>query len=99
MAVQSKDLRRLNILVLGLGFLLLAVSASGFIVLDVYLLSNVSPTRLSFLDRTMSYLQTAIKACIALRHWTGKRSRRGRTDTVTAQRPDCVHPWRKGCMQ
>jgi hypothetical protein len=67
MAVQSKDLRRLNILVLGLGFLLLAVSASGFIVLDVYLLSNVSPTRLSFLDRTMSYLQTAIKACIALR--------------------------------
>ena len=67
MAVQAKDLRRLNVLVLGLGLLLLAVSTSGYIVLDIYLLTNVSPMRLSFLDRTMNYLQTAIKACMSLR--------------------------------
>ncbi len=67
MANQAKDLKRLNALVLGLGFLLLAVSASGYVVLDIYLLSDVAPTRLAFLDRTMNYLQTGIKASMALR--------------------------------
>jgi hypothetical protein len=67
MANQAKDLQRLNALVLGLGLLLLAVSASGYVVLNIYLLSNIAPTRLAFLGRTMNYLQTGIKANMALR--------------------------------
>jgi hypothetical protein len=67
MESQSKALARLRLLILGLTAFLLVFSASGFILLDVYLLSSVSETRLKFLDRTLSYFQSSIKACISLR--------------------------------
>ena len=67
MESQSKALARLRQLILGLTAFLLIFSVSGFILLDVYLLSSVSETRLKFLDRTLSYFQSSIKACISLR--------------------------------
>jgi hypothetical protein len=67
MESQSKALARLRLLILGLTAFLLIFSVSGFILLDVYLLSSVSETRLKFLDRTLSYLISSIKACITLR--------------------------------
>ena len=35
--------------------------------LDVYLLSGESETRLHFLDRTLSYFQNSVRACLTLR--------------------------------
>ncbi len=67
MESQSKSLARLKVLILGLTAFLLVFSVSGFVLLDVYLLSSVSETRLKFLDRTLSYFQSSIKACISLR--------------------------------
>jgi hypothetical protein len=55
-------------MVITLGFSLLVLSTVGFVIFDQYLLSTISELRLSFLDRTMSYLQTGINSCIALRH-------------------------------
>ncbi len=68
LAAQRQALQRLKVMVLGLGFFLLVFSLSGFVILDVYLLSNISEVRMDFLDRTMSYLQTGINACIYLRN-------------------------------
>ncbi len=68
LAAQRRALQRLKVMVLGLGFFLLVFSLSGFVILDVYLLSNISEVRMDFLDRTMSYLQTGINACIYLRN-------------------------------
>ncbi len=67
MESQSTALARLKVLILGLTAFLLVFSLSGFVLLDVYLLSSVSETRLKFLDRTLSYFQSSIKACISLR--------------------------------
>jgi hypothetical protein len=67
MESQSKALARMRLLILGLTAFLLIFSVSGFILLDVYLLSNLSETRLRFLDRTLSYFQSSIKACMTLR--------------------------------
>jgi hypothetical protein len=67
MQSQAKSLARLKVLILGLTAFLLVFSMSGFVLLDVYLLSSVSETRLKFLDRTLSYFQSSIKACISLR--------------------------------
>ncbi len=61
MAPQSRALGRLKVLILGLTAFLLVFSVSGFVLLDVYLLSNVSETRLHFLDRTLSYFQSSVK--------------------------------------
>ena len=62
MAWQARALGRLRRLILGLTAFLLVFSVSGVVLLDVYLLSSVSETRLHFLDRTLSYFQNSIKA-------------------------------------
>jgi hypothetical protein len=65
---QSKALHSLKRRILGFGVLLLVFSISGFVLFDVYLLSNFSVTRMQFLDRTLSYLQPGINAAITLRN-------------------------------
>ena len=67
MAGQARALGRLRLLILGLTAFLLVFSVSGFVLLDVYLLSSVSETRLHFLDRTLSYFQSSVRACMTLR--------------------------------
>lgn len=68
LALQSQELNRLKRMVIGLGFFILIFSSSGFVVFDVYLLSNISENRMHFLDRTMNYLQTSLSAMIMLRN-------------------------------
>ena len=67
MHTQGKALARLRLLVLGLTTFLLIFSVSGFVLLDTYLLSTLSQSRLDSIDRTKSYLQGTIKACMSLR--------------------------------
>jgi hypothetical protein len=67
MRPQAIALARLRILVLALTAFLVAFSVCGFVLLDTYLLSIVSETRLSSIDRTKSYLQGTIRACLSLR--------------------------------
>jgi hypothetical protein len=68
METQSKALIRLRLLVLGLTGFLLIFSLSAFVLLDVYLLSSVSETRLRYLDRTQGYFTNSVKTCMTLRH-------------------------------
>eukprot|EP00291_Cryptomonas_curvata_P018387 CAMPEP_0172175116 /NCGR_PEP_ID=MMETSP1050-20130122/14040_1 /TAXON_ID=233186 /ORGANISM="Cryptomonas curvata, Strain CCAP979/52" /LENGTH=1264 /DNA_ID=CAMNT_0012847165 /DNA_START=652 /DNA_END=4446 /DNA_ORIENTATION=+ len=68
MLSQRRALLKLKWMVISLGFSLLVLSTVGFVIFDQYLLSTISEIRLSFLDRTMSYLQTGINSCITLRH-------------------------------
>jgi hypothetical protein len=68
MADQIRELNRLKRMVLGLGSFILVFSSCGFVIIDVYLLSNLSEGRMNFLTRTMSYLQTSLGAMITLRN-------------------------------
>ena len=68
LAVQSQELERLKRMVLGLGCFILLISACGFVLFDVYLLSNLSEERMGFLNRTLSYLQTSLDAIMTLRN-------------------------------
>jgi hypothetical protein len=68
MQPQSKALTRLKVLILALTAFLLAFSISGFVLLDVYLLSSVSETRLGSIDRTRSYLQPFVRTVMMLRN-------------------------------
>ena len=68
MAAQIRELNRLKRMVLCLGCFILVFSSCGFVIIDVYLLSNLSEGRMNFLTRTMSYLQTSLGAMITLRN-------------------------------
>ena len=68
MAPQSAALVRLKLLVLSLAAFMLVISVSGLVLLDVYLLSVVTANRLASVNRTRSYLQPSITACIMLRN-------------------------------
>ncbi len=67
MASQSSRLTRLKLLIFVLTASLLVFTVSGFVLLDVYLLSSVSSSRLDSINRTRSYLKPSITACIMLR--------------------------------
>ena len=68
LAAQSNELVRLKKMVVGLGCLIIVFSSCGFVVFDVYLLSNISESRMHFLDRTLSYLLTSLGAMLMLRN-------------------------------
>ena len=67
MVAQSHALSRLRQLIFVLGSVLLAFSTYGFVVMEVYLFTDVTETRLTFLDRTKGYRSDVFKSCIALR--------------------------------
>jgi hypothetical protein len=67
MDVQYKALTRLKVLILALTAFLLIFSVSGFVMLDVYLLSTVSDSRMDSIDRTRSYLQPFVRTLMMLR--------------------------------
>jgi hypothetical protein len=68
MQSQFSALTRLKVLILALTAFLLVFSVSGFVLLDVYLLSSVSEARLGSIDRTRNYFQPFFRAVMALRN-------------------------------
>jgi hypothetical protein len=68
MQSQSQALMRLKVLVLALTAFLLIFSVCGFVLLDVYLLSSVSETRLGSIDRARSYLPPFVRTAMMLRN-------------------------------
>jgi hypothetical protein len=76
MDVQYKALTRLKVLILALTTFLLVFSVCGFVMLDVYLLSTVSDSRMDSIDRTRSYLQPFARTLMRLRslHLAGNQT-------------------------
>ena len=68
MLPQSLALRRLKLLVGGLGLLQLIFCAGALALQDVYLLTNVAEQRMGFMDRTVGYFQNSFWVCYALRN-------------------------------
>ena len=67
MRPQSLALRRLRLLVGGLGLLQLVFCAGALALQDQYLLTSVAEQRLGFMDRTVGYFQNSFWVCFALR--------------------------------
>jgi hypothetical protein len=86
MATQSARLIRLQLLIVMLTTFLLAFTVSGFVLLDVYLLSSVSASRLDSINRTRSYLQPSVTACIMLRNMHMARDAQEPVQLVTSYR-------------
>jgi hypothetical protein len=68
MADQALALQRLRKLIFSLGSFLLIFSLIGFVVLEVYIFTDVTETRLKFLDRTRGYRSDMFRSCICLRN-------------------------------
>ena len=67
MSTQARALGRLKKLIFSLGSILLVFSTCGFVVMEVYIFTDVTESRLHFLDRTKGYRSDVFKSCLCLR--------------------------------
>ena len=68
MSTQAHALHQLKRLIFSLGSVLLLFSTVGFVIMETYIFTNVTESRLRFLDRTKGYRSDVFKSCISLRN-------------------------------